>query len=331
MATITKIKSKFKVQKKLIRYNNLLMKNIILSGSTGFIGSNINKLLLSNEKIKLDLINLRQTSHKIENEIKGKYYDVFIHSAGIHPLREGLENLEVFSENEKILEKVENIFKISNKVILISSFVNLINFSKKTIDENNKINLNEEDNFYKKSKYSTEKFFYELQSKYKNELIIIYPCHVIGPEDYKLSPNGHYFKKTINQKINYYFDISYPLTDVREISNYIDYIVKEDLKSHKKIIINASIRMSDYIKKIKNNEKNFINIGIYKVFYGFISILNIILNKMYLSKKIYFPFSTYKYILLDPKIASTNNNGYVNKYIVDKTINDTLNFFKNHE
>jgi nucleoside-diphosphate-sugar epimerase len=307
------------------------MKNIILSGSTGFIGSNISKMLISSEKIKLDSINLRKNSDEIEKEIKDKHYDVFIHSAGVHPFRDRLESPEIFSENKKILQKVENIFKISKKVILISSFVNLINFDKKTMDENNKIYTNKDDNFYKKSKYSTEKYFNDLQNKYKNELIILYPCHVIGPEDHNVSPNGYFFKKTIKKKINYYFDILYPLTDVREISNYVDYIIKKDLKSHKKIIINASIKMSDYIKKIKNNDKGFINIKIYKIFYALLSILNITLNKIHLSKKIYFPFSTYKYLMLDPKIISSNNNQYINKYIVDETISDTLNFFKNYE
>ena len=134
------------------------MKNIILSGSTGFIGSNISKMLISSEEIKLDSINLRKNSDEIEKEIKDKHYDVFIHSAGVHPFRDRLESPEIFSENKKILQKVENIFKISKKVILISSFVNLINFDKKTMDENNKIYTNKDDNFYKKSKYSTEKY-----------------------------------------------------------------------------------------------------------------------------------------------------------------------------
>ena len=307
------------------------MKNIILSGSTGFIGRNINKMLISCEKIKLDLVNLRKNSDEIEKEFKNKRYDIFIHSAGIHPFRDKLESPEIFSENKKILQKVKNIFKISKKVILISSFVNLINFDKKTIDENNKIHINENDNFYKKSKYSTEKYFNDLQNKYKNELIILYPCHVIGPEDYNISPNGCFFKKTIKKKVNYYFDILYPITDVREISNYVNFIINKDLKSHRKIIINSSIKMYDYIKKIKNNDKNFISIKVYKIFYAILSILNIVFSKIYLLKKIYFPFSTYKYLMLDPKIVSNKMNYYINKYNENETIIDTRNFFLNYE
>ena len=307
------------------------MKNIILSGSTGFIGRNINKMLISCEKIKLDLVNLRKNSDEIEKEFKNKRYDIFIHSAGIHPFRDKLESPEIFSENKKILQKVKNIFKISKKVILISSFVNLINFDKKTIDENNKIHINENDNFYKKSKYSTEKYFNDLKNKYKNELIILYPCHVIGPEDYNISPNGCFFKKTIKKKVNYYFDILYPITDVREISNYVNFIINKDLKSHRKIIINSSIKMYDYIKKIKNNDKNFISIKVYKIFYAILSILNIVFSKIYLLKKIYFPFSTYKYLMLDPKIVSNKMNYYINKYNENETIIDTRNFFLNYE
>lgn len=78
------------------------MKNIILSGSTGFIGRNINKMLISCEKIKLDLVNLRKNSDEIEKEFKNKRYDIFIHSAGIHPFRDKLESPEIFSENKKI-------------------------------------------------------------------------------------------------------------------------------------------------------------------------------------------------------------------------------------
>ena len=84
---------------------------------------------------------------------------------------------------------------------------------------------------YKISKYHTE-IFLEFK-KYKKELIIIYPCHVIGPEDKRLSPNGSYINSITKKSINFYFDIYYPVTDVREISNYIHFIINKDLNSHK--------------------------------------------------------------------------------------------------
>ena len=62
-------------------------------------------------------------------------------------------------------KKLRAFLQKSEKVILISSFVNLINFKKKKISEDNQIQSYKDDNFYKKSKYETEKFFYELQNK----------------------------------------------------------------------------------------------------------------------------------------------------------------------
>ena len=86
------------------------MKNIILSGSTGFIGSNIKKMLTYKKNIILDSINLRNSTKSIKKTLKNKVYDTFIHAAGPHPHRDQLENKEILKENRQLLEKIESIF-----------------------------------------------------------------------------------------------------------------------------------------------------------------------------------------------------------------------------
>ena len=64
------------------------MKKIILSGSTGFIGNHINGILSQTDDVDINLIDLRKTQNEIVSKINGKTFDIFIHSAGIHPTRE---------------------------------------------------------------------------------------------------------------------------------------------------------------------------------------------------------------------------------------------------
>tara|TARA_B100000900_G_scaffold134816_1_gene114084 strand:+ start:1678 stop:2601 length:924 start_codon:yes stop_codon:yes gene_type:complete len=307
------------------------MKKIILSGSTGFIGSNIRRKLSQNSKISLFNIDLRKTKEEIKLILKDNYFDYFIHSAGIHPKREESYNKKIIDENNEILKKIDPIFKRSKKIILISSFVNLVDYKKKIISEDNLLQLNKSDNFYKISKFNVEKYFLDLNDRYNKDLITLYPCHVIGPNDHSMSPNGIYFKSIMKNKLNLYFDIQYPLTDVREIASYIDFIIDNNSNSHKKIILTNNLKMIDLIKKIKKNQNFFINIRLFNFISLFFFILNFFMMKMFFLKKNYFSLSTLKYIQLNPKVNSTLNNNYQNKYVVDDTINDTLNFFKNHE
>ena len=129
------------------------MKKIILSGKSGFIGNNIYEDL-ANFKHKIENINLRKSREELNNIYKEKNFDLFIHSAGIHPYRKGLDDPNNFRKSKELLRKIELIFSKSNKVILISSFVNLIDHDKKIITETNKIYSSKKDSYYKKSKNS---------------------------------------------------------------------------------------------------------------------------------------------------------------------------------
>ena len=77
------------------------MKKIILSGSTGFIGSEIKNLLIKNNGISLTTIDLRKSKIDINNKIDDTTFDYFIHAAGIHPTRQDLDNINIFHENIK--------------------------------------------------------------------------------------------------------------------------------------------------------------------------------------------------------------------------------------
>ena len=74
---------------------------------------------------------------------------------------------KVFKQSKELLKKIEPIFSKSKKVILISSFVNLLIMTREIITETNKIYSIKNDNFYKKSKVLTEKYFKMLKKKFK--------------------------------------------------------------------------------------------------------------------------------------------------------------------
>ena len=303
------------------------MEKILISGTSGFIGSEIHNTLLKQNKLIIKNIDLRIKQKDIIRLINNDSFDVYIHAAGIHPYRDEFSNKELFLKNKVILKKIKKILTNSKKIILISSFINLINYENKETNEKNKLRIYKEDNYYKKSKYLTEKYFLKLSKKFKKELIILYPCHVIGPNDWKLSPNGKFLLNMRKRKIKFFFDIHYPITDVREISSYVSYILKKNLISHKKLIINGDIEMKEYINKLMQNN-NFLFLRLSKYFYLSLSIINKILIKIKILNKDYFPISTYRYLKLNPKTNSIIKNNYKNNYFVDETIFDTLAFFK---
>ena len=134
------------------------MKKIILSGKSGFIGKNIFNTL-TKLGYSITNINLRKPINEIKDNYNNQNFDIFIHAAGVHPHRAELNEKKVFEQSKELLKKIEPIFSKSKKVILISSFVNLINYDKEVITETNKIYSIKNDNFYKKSKVLTEKYF----------------------------------------------------------------------------------------------------------------------------------------------------------------------------
>ena len=142
------------------------MKKIILSGKSGFIGNHIFEELMKFE-YPVENVDLRKPKEDLENNYRKKNFDVFIHAAGVHPHRTELKNINTFWKSKELLKKVEPIFANSKKVILISSFVNLINYNEEKISETNRIRFNKNDNFYKKSKVLTEKYFKMLNKKFK--------------------------------------------------------------------------------------------------------------------------------------------------------------------
>lgn len=303
------------------------MKNIIISGKSGFIGNVIFKDLIKSE-YSVENVNLRQSKDDLKNIYKKKNFDIFIHAAGIHPYRTELNEIKTFDDSKELLKKIEIIFSNSKKIILISSFINLINKDNRIITETNKIYSSKNDNFYKKSKILTEKYFKLLQRKYKKELIIIYPCHVIGPDDFKKSPNGAFLIKSCKKSISLYGNVNYPITDVREISNYIIYCLKNNLNSKKKILLDRSIILSELFQLLKSYKKKIklyfrIDIRFYYLAHIFFNFM----QKFFGIKKNPFPISTYYYLKLNPEVIPQLDNQYKIKYKIEKTVRDTVEYF----
>lgn len=302
------------------------MKKILISGATGFIGNIIFTNLLK-KKYLVEGIDLRQAKKNLEKIYEKKYFDIFIHSAGIHPHSGNANQPEIYNKTKEILKKAKIVFLKSKKIILISSFVNLINKECKIIKETNNIISSKNDNYYKKSKILTEKYFNLLNRKYKKDLIIIYPCHVIGPGDYKKSPNGVFFIKYFSKRFSLYSNVSYPITDVREIANFIIYCIKKNLSSKKKILIDKNIYLSEFFSFLKSYKKKIsfyvkINFRFYIIAHYCFKFISIFFNL----KKEYFPISTYYYLKLNPKVIPITDD-YKSIYKIEDTVKDTIKYF----
>ena len=304
------------------------MKKIILSGKSGFIGKNIFNTL-TKLGYSITNINLRKPINEIKDNYNNQNFDIFIHAAGVHPHRAELNEKKVFEQSQELLKKIEPIFSKIKKVILISSFVNLINYDKEVITETNKIYSIKNDNFYKKSKVLTEKYFKMLKKKYRNELITIYPCHVIGPDDSKKSPNGIFLIDNFKKLVSFYPNVNYPITDVREISNFIVYSISNELNSNKKILIDRNLFLFEYFKMLKSYGKKIkfilkVDIRLYYLAHLCFKFIQKILNL----KKNPYPISTYYYLRLNPKVIPQTDNNYKIKYKLEKTILDTIKYFE---
>ena len=111
------------------------------------------------------------------------------------------------------------------------------------------------------------------------------------------------------------------LTDVRNISTFVELVVSSDSYNNKKIILNdISIKYIDYIKKIKKN-KFFLILKITKKILYLIFLLQSILLKFKIIKYEFVNKSQIEYIKLNPKIKTTL---YVKKISFDQTIKDII-------
>ena len=300
-----------------------MKKTICCIGSTGFIGSNIYEKLSKVDNFEIYRFSSKKSKFLENCNIKN--FDYLICSAGFHP-ESADDNSAIHLINRKIIKNSLNLLKNSKKIILISSFKTLIDQNEKIISSNNKYNFYEHDTYYGKNKVIIEKLFLKFCKEYKKEYLILCPSHVIGPNDFKPSPNGKFLKNILTKKIVILPKVNISLIDVRNLSEYIKNYLVSDKPFMKKILLSdISTDIKNYANLIKKNEK----------FYLIITINHTIVKLIYHILKILRSFNfikvnplnenTYNYIKLNPKI----NEKYTDlKISFNQTIKDTVNFFR---
>ena len=290
------------------------MKRICLIGGRGFIGSNIYKTLTENKNNQVFRFSSRE--NRFEDGIDHKNFDLLIFCAGIHPHAEDNDK-SIFVKNKIILKNCVSLFKNVKNIIFFSSFKTCFDVNKKVIESTNKYNFYKFDSNYGKTKIINEKIFLKFCKIFKKNYLILAPTHVIGPNDEKITPNNKFFQNFLKKNLILFPNITIPIIDVRNISNYLNNIVLENELPNKKIILNdKNLTLKTYISLIKD-KKFYLSFKINLNFILAVSKIFNLFNVATLTK------SRLKYIEMDPTVKS---NEYRRKYDIYQTIKDTKEF-----
>ena len=228
------------------------MKNILLTGSTGFIGSELLKYLSSYNKVFItvrkknkinsnnkNIIKIYFNSHKnLSYKIKKLKIDTVIHCATHYVKNHNFEDIKKLSESNILFG---NIILENLKIMRVKKFVN---FS--TVWENYD---GKKDNCY--NLYSAYKAgFGKIISFYKKENKNIKFLNLVISDTFGLRDKR---KKLVNLlKTNYKRNL---VTKVISKNLYINLLNVKDIVSAIKLILNKNYKSDTYILKNKNNFK----------------------------------------------------------------------------
>jgi len=226
------------------------MKNILLTGCTGFIGSNILKEISKKNKIfliirkkgkKIIKKNEKYIYYKnykeLNNKLKKLKIDTVIHTATHYAKKHKFEDIQKFS-NSNIL--FGNIILENLKYMGVKKF---INFSTVWEDYNSK-----KDNLF--NLYSAyKKSFSNILSFYEKGNIKVKFYNLILSDTFGYNDNR---KKIINVlRLNYKKNL---LTEINSKNLYLNLVNNEDITKAVSAICNKSIKPGKYILK---NSKHF--------------------------------------------------------------------------
>ena len=228
------------------------MKNILLTGSTGFIGSELLKYLSNYNKVYItirkkykinsnnkNIIKIYFNSHKnLSYKIKKLKIDTVVHCATHYVKNHKFEDIKELSESNILFG---NIILENLKIMRVKKFVN---FS--TVWENYD---GKKDNCY--NLYSAYKAgFGKIISFYKKENKNIKFLNLVISDTFGLRDKR---KKLVNLlKTNYKRNL---VTKVISKNLYINLLNVKDIVSAIKLILNKNYKSDTYILKNKNNFK----------------------------------------------------------------------------
>lgn len=151
------------------------MKKILLSGASGFVGSNLSKYL-TDLNYSIDSVNIKT---RIDNKILNDC-DVFIHLAGIaHDLKGKYSKQDYFKVNYEFTKELYNIFLKSNSKIFVffSSIKAVADYSDDILTEKSTPNPK---TAYGESKLLAENYIIKHSCKVDQKVFILRPCMIHG-------------------------------------------------------------------------------------------------------------------------------------------------------
>ena len=151
---------------------------IILTGATGFVGSNLSGYLLSNN-IDTKAINLRNINWKTEINLEAS---TIIHLAGkAHDLRKSSDNDEYLEVNTKLTQELFDLFISSNcRDFIYFSSVKAVTDYEKIEDVDEERNPNPQTS-YGKSKRMAEEYILSKPLPQNKRVFILRPAMIHGP------------------------------------------------------------------------------------------------------------------------------------------------------
>lgn len=291
-------------------------KNILLMGSTGFIGKNIYNYLKNNPDINITRYSTK--NNRFIDNPKVKSFKILIFASGIHK-RSTYQNNDIFLKSKKNIKKILYFIDKVEKIIFISSFKTSFNSNMNLIENHTKYNFYTNDSNYGKSKFLNEKMFLYICKKKKKKFTILCPTHVIGPEKKISSLNNNDIKKIYNKFLIFYPECNISLIDVRNLSYFIKKVIYSNNYDNKKIIANdKTITYFNYIHLIKNKQF-FLAIKVHLIVLKILHKIQNILINLNIIKEEYINKSQLAYIEANPAIKI---NSYIKKIPFEKTIED---------
>ena len=308
------------------------MKNILVTGGTGFVGSHLlfklvkrghAPIALKREESKLDIIKnlfIKNNSDFLFKKIKWvncelydlinlekyiKSIDTIFHCAGYVSFKK--------SEKNKIFETnylgTKNLINLSlkhtvSKFCHVSSIATLSNSNNNnSISEDDWFSINEKKSHYANSKYLGEM---EVWRGFNEGLkgFIINPSLIIGPNN-KNSLFGKMFTKLIKNTI-FYPNGGTGFVDVRDVSEILILLAEKNIHNERYIINNRNLTFKELIKLIaKNTNKKEPK---YKISTNLIKLF-IIINK------VFNPFNDLNFSMVD---FLKSYSRYSNRKIIDE-------------
>lgn len=179
--------------------------NILITGSSGFIGSNLYKDFIKNKKNKIFLIDKRKNTYfktknfaqidlknikKIQNFILKKNIDVIIHLAAISGVKYCHQSPKK-AFNENILSSF-NILCVAKKLKIKQTLV-ASSFSVNSFNEN--------PSFYGFTKHTIENMVYSFRENYNLNASVLRFSNVFGPySSHKISAVHNFIKNSLKNK-----------------------------------------------------------------------------------------------------------------------------------